>query len=393
MKLGSWFYRKSLFLFICVLLGLFIGTFCTGFLYLLQFVTEFRNANTIIILGLPFSGILIGYFYLYFQPHIESASKRLMRELYAPTKERFQFSLAPSLFLVAIIGHLFGASVGREGAGVEAGAALADQMPFINAKERHALLLAGAGAGFGSVLGTPISGIFFGLEIMKPYHLKYVATVEIVVTAVSAFCFSKLLDSPFIMFPIMKGVIYDAELTLQVMIVSVIFGITANFYIVLTRLLKTSFQKYLNFLPMRLFFGGTIISCLQFYEGSFRFAGVGGETLYKSLTDASTIDMPLYKLILTSLSIGSGYRGGEFIPLMFVGATLGSALAPMIFSSTQLLASLGFVAVVGAASKTPLTCSIMAAEIFGFDMLPYSLLSCAISSFVSGKYSFYERLA
>jgi H+/Cl- antiporter ClcA len=57
----------------------------------------------------------------------------------------------------------------------------------------------------------------------------------------------------------------------------------------------------------------------------------------------------------------------------------------------SLLAALGFAAVFAAASKTPWACSLMAAEIFGWKILPFALLACFCSYYFSGPKSIYKK--
>ena len=71
------------------------------------------------------------------------------------------------------------------------------------------------------------------------------------------------------------------------------------------------------------------------------------------------------KLLLTVVTLGFGYKGGEVTPLFVIGATLGAALAPFLALPVDLLAALGFIAVFAAAANTPLACILMGIEIFG----------------------------
>ena len=91
------------------------------------------------------------------------------------------------------------------------------------------------------------------------------------------------------------------------------------------------------------------------------------------------------------LTVGSGFKGGEFIPLVFMGTTLGSALTLFFPVAPALLAGVGFAAIFGAGANTPLACAVMAMEIFGLAIGPYALVGCVVAYFVSGKTSFYKN--
>jgi H+/Cl- antiporter ClcA len=67
---------------------------------------------------------------------------------------------------------------------------------------------------------------------------------------------------------------------------------------------------------------------------------------------------------------------------------LGSALSFFVPVSFQLLGAVGFAAVFAGASNAPLTCSVMAIEIFGWSVAPYVLIACYASYFFRGKKEF-----
>jgi len=76
--------------------------------------------------------------------------------------------------------------------------------------------------------------------------------------------------------------------------------------------------------------------------------------------------------------------------LVFIGTTLGSALAILLPVSFQLLGALGFAAVFAGAANTPIACSLMAMEIFGFQIGPYAFVACLMSYYCSGHRGIYK---
>ena len=82
------------------------------------------------------------------------------------------------------------------------------------------------------------------------------------------------------------------------------------------------------------------------------------------------------------------------MPLVFIGATLGSALSglepPVAVDSLQSLPYLGFVAVFAGAAKTPFAGTLMAMELFGPQFGPIAFICCWVSALVSGKPHIYH---
>jgi H+/Cl- antiporter ClcA len=101
----------------------------------------------------------------------------------------------------------------------------------------------------------------------------------------------------------------------------------------------------------------------------------------------------ILKLTLTALSLASGFKGGEVTPLFFIGATLGNTFASQLHLAPPLFAALGFVAVFAGVAHTPLTGTLLAAELFGpeFSLLfaPVCWLAhraCGSAGIYSGQF-------
>src|SRR5690606_4646730 len=63
--------------------------------------------------------------------------------------------------------------------------------------------------------------------------------------------------------------------------------------------------------------------------------------------------------------LGSGFYGGIVTPQFVMGAMVGSSVAPMLGIEPSLGAAVGLVAVVAAASNTPIAAMLMGVELFG----------------------------
>ena len=98
----------------------------------------------------------------------------------------------------------------------------------------------------------------------------------------------------------------------------------------------------------------------------------------------------LAKTLFTSITLGSGFKGGEVTPLFFIGATLGNALSYILTLPTAVLAGVGFVAVFAGAANTPLCCTLLAMEMFGSQIGVYAGLGCIMSYLFSGQTGIYK---
>jgi H+/Cl- antiporter ClcA len=96
------------------------------------------------------------------------------------------------------------------------------------------------------------------------------------------------------------------------------------------------------------------------------------------------------KLIFTVITLGSGFKGGEVTPLFFMGATAGNALGTQVGLPSGLGAAAGLAAVFAGASRTPVACTLLGLELFGWAAAPYVAVACWASQLSSGHKSIYE---
>lgn len=371
--------------------GVLAGCAATLFLYLLDYATQTRQAAPVLFWGLPIAGLFIGWLYSQYGRDVAAGTSLIIEEIRQP-RNILPAKMAPLILFSTILTHLFGGSAGREGTAIQMGSSLSDQLGRyfkISSAERNKLLIAGAGAGFAAAIGTPLAGIIFGMEALNA-QFRFTAWEESVVASITAYAVTIFLKAPHSVFRAAEIGPFHFQTILIIFATAVLFGLAARFFVRLTHFIESRFRFWVKSSVWRPFIGGILIVLLYRVEGSYRFAGLGIEYIQSALEGPSDFLMPLYKGIFTALTLAAGFKGGEFIPLVFIGATLGSAVAAVFPVSVSLMASLGFASVFAGASKTPIACSIMAAEIFGYRILPYALLSCLVSSFCSGKQSLYR---
>jgi H+/Cl- antiporter ClcA len=151
-----------------------------------------------------------------------------------------------------------------------------------------------------------------------------------------------------------------------------------------------AFNRLIPFPPLRTMLGGLIILVAIWFSGTTNYIGLGIPTIVAAFEVKALFYVFLIKILLTVITLGSGFKGGEVTPLFFIGATFGSALSTIIPLPTALLAGLGFVAVFGGATNAPIACTIMAIELFGHQIGIYAGIACFSSYLSSSKFSIYE---
>lgn len=362
------------------------------FIFLLNFAHNFRTGHQFIIFGLPFIGFLITWCYFTFAPAAEGGNNLIIDEIHQD-KNSIPFKMAPLIMGSTFLTHLFGGPTGREGAALQIGASLADQISKvikIDSNERKTLLKAGLAAGLASITGAPLAGAVFGMEVVTVRKFNFMSWYECLVAAFVAYFTTLIFGMPHISYPKIITQQFEFKTIFWVSIVGIIFALAGKIFVEFTHIIEKLNNRFLPYPPVRPFITGIILLVIYYTEGSFRYIGLGLEQISEALSITVSWKDPIYKTLLSGLALGAGFKGGEFIPLVFIGSTLGNSLSAFIPLSHELLASLGFVAIFAGVSRTPLALAILAAELFGYAILPYALLVCFISFYFAGPSGIYK---
>jgi H+/Cl- antiporter ClcA len=174
-------------------------------------------------------------------------------------------------------------------------------------------------------------------------------------------------------------------------VAGIFFGIVAAAFIALEHAVKHAFARAVRWPPVRPFFGGLCVLGLIALADTRDYLGVSYDLVDVALTGAIGVVAAafLWKMVFTAVSLGSGFVGGEMLPLFVMGALAGAQFARVTNASVPLFAALGLVAVFAAASKTPIACMAIGVELFGWYGLPAYVIVCVIAVLAGGRRSIY----
>lgn len=375
-----------------LIIGSLAGSASAIFLLSLDWVTSYRESNNWIIFMLPLGGFVIGLTYHYFGSSVVKGNNLLLEEFHEP-KQVIPFKMAPLVLFGTLVTHLFGGSAGREGTAVQMGGAIADQFSrlfSITSFDRKILIVTGISAGFASVFGTPLAGAVFALEVLILGRMRYEAILPSFLAAIIANYVCDMWSVDHTVYTI--AFVPEMNLTnlLWSILAGVLFGLTALLFSKSTHFWTKTFKQFILYPPLRPVIGGTVITLVFFLMNDTRYLGLGIPFIQESFIIENAPYDFLLKILFTSFTLGSGFKGGEVTPLFFIGATLGNALIWFVPLPIGLLAGMGFVAVFSGATNTPIACTLMGIELFGVESAVYIAIACVIAYLFSGHSGIYS---
>ncbi len=395
--------------------SLVIGSIVAFFLWLLSVAIHFRFTHYWLLYLLPLAGLLIHFIYQSIGKSSEKGNNLIIEQI-QQGGDGIPKEMTPVILITTVLTHLFGGSAGREGTAVQIGGSIAFLFGTwfkLKEEDMKMMLTAGVAAGFGAVFGTPLTGAVFAMEVLTIGKIKYNALLPALIAAIigdvtvsawhvqhTHYHIDKLPYSPF-----MSADLFHIDLLLlgKVVISSAIFGLASYFFAGMVHEIKSICLKIFQHKWMIPVFGGLVIIGLTLLLGKPDYLSLGVDAAYPGAitipsafhTGGSETWSWLWKTLYTTITLGTGFKGGEVTPLFYIGATLGNTLSGLLDAPISLFAALGFIAVFAGATNTPLACTFMGVELFGGEHVLLFAIACFTAYLFSGHSGIYsaQRIA
>lgn len=395
-----------------------VGSLVAAFLWLLDLATATRWNNMWLIFFLPLAGVLITFLYKRFGKNSDAGNNLIMDEIHKPGGG-IPLRMTPLVLASTVITHLFGGSAGREGTAVQMGgsiSALFSKWYKLKHRDKRILLMCGMAAGFGAVFGTPITGAIFAMEVLAVGRIKYDALIPCLIASLLAditcsaygihhtqysiaFSENANIKDVYKWLPYLS---FDFFMLFKVIVAGACFGLVGFLFAETSHLIKDASNKYIHNKWITPIIGAALVIAISYALGTFDYLGLGvtnptgGVSVISAFSEGGAHTWSwLWKLLLTAITLSTGFKGGEVTPLFFIGATLGNTLAIISGSPVDLFAGLGFIAVFAGATNTPLACTLMGIELFGSNNVVYYAVACFTAYYFSGHSGIYgsQRVA
>ena len=374
-------------------IGLIVGAIASVFGHALGFVNTFRAAHKWMVLLLPLSGAVIVFLYRFFRDQEDRGTNTVVSSV--QEGKDIPVQMAPLIFISTLITHAFGGSAGREGAALQLGGSLANdigRLMHLNREDQRTIIMAGMSAGFSALFGTPMAAAMFSMEVISVGVMHYAAIVPCVVASLTAQFVARLMQVPPEVFPV-AGLPALTPLGLgKTLLLAAIVGGVSSLFCILLHKTEQLYSRMLRNPYLRIMAAGGIIVLLTMLMRTDLFLGSGMGIIEHIFHEGST---PWYtfimKMLFTALTLGAGFKGGEIVPSFAIGAALGCVLAGLLRLPVELAAACGMVGLFCGVTNSPITSLLISFELFGFEGMPYYLITIAVSYITSGYHSLYRK--
>ncbi len=376
---------------LAVVVGVLSGLLSAAFLESLDWATNTRNSNNWLVFTLPVAGLIVGALYHYVGRGLERGTNLIIDQIHSHS-QWVPFRLTPLIFGARVISHVAGGSTGREGAALQFAAGVTDPISKklkLPPADRSLMLITAIAGGFGSVFGVPVTGAVFALEVQRVGRVRYDALVPAFVASFIGDAVVRGLGVHHTHYPLFPSVNWNWATGGRVAAFGLVAGLVALLFVQLTHTVKKISAKYISWYPARPLVGGIILAVLVLACGWRNYQGLSIPLALEAMNGSAAGQWGT-KLLLTSLTIGSGFVGGEFIPLFVIGALAGASYAHITGANVALFAMVGAVAVLAGATNAPLACTLLGIELFGGNGIVLFAVACAAAYATSGHTGIYH---
>ena len=373
------------------LTGIVVGSVSSLFSWCLVYAANFRTSHRYTFLLLPLGGLIIIFLYKKLKYEENKGTDSVIESIHS------DISLSPRMafliFVSTVITIFCGGSVGREGAALQIGGSLGKTLGDIlrfNDKDKRIIIMSGIAAAFSALFGTPMTAAFFAIEVASIGTMYYAALVPCICAALIAKQMAVLMGVKEDIFHVADDLPLSVPSGLKVVFLAACCAAVSILFCLTLQLAHKLLCHFFKNSYLRIMAGGCLLILLTFLCGTQDYLGTGISIIEQALDGHAVPYAFLLKILFASLTIAAGYRGGEIVPSLFIGATFGCFLGGLIGLPLSLSAAIGMVSVFCGVTNCLLASLLISFELFGFADAYYYLIAIATSHMLSGYFGLYH---
>ena len=381
--LGKW-------LAVAALTGVLCGLIGSAFALSVGYVTRLRAANGWLLYLLPLAGVAVASVYRALRTEGMGTDDIIDAvHLGKPLSAK----LVPSIFIGTVLTHLCGGSAGREGAALQMGGTIgywSSRALRLDDRDTRTGTLCGMAAFFSALFGTPLAATMFAIMAISVGELYHAAFIPCFTASLVAYGLSMWLGVAPVRFTAVIPALASTGLVRAAILAALCAWVSALF----CALLHASARHMKKFIPnpwLRAAAGGAIVVALTLICGTTDYNGAGMDVIAAAMQGHARPEAFALKMLFTVLTMTTGYKGGEIVPAMFIGATAGCVLGNLFGLAPGLGAAVGLLGMFCGSLNCPISAIFLGVEMFGGANIQYYAIAAAISFMLSANFGLYKE--
>lgn len=375
---------------ISIVMGTVCGLIGTAFGYGVIYAQRLFKTHSFMLYLMPVAGALIVLLHQMFHELGNRGTNLILESI--SSDERIPMATLPCIFISTILSQAVGASAGKEGAALQIGGCIGNYFGDVfhmDERDKKVMIMSGMSGCFGAIFGTPLAAAMFGIEVISIGVAYYAALVPCVFASFIGTQISGALGlhgESFLILHIpefsLVPALYTVGLGLTCALLSVCFCI-------LLHETQHLYKNKIGNVYVRILVAAGLSIALALIFGR-DYCGAGFNLVEKAVDGESAYLGFLLKMIFTAVALGGGFKGGEIVPTLAVGASFGCTFGLLTGFEPSLCAAAGMLATFVGVTNCPIATMFLGFELFGFEAMPYFAVAVAISFTLSGYYGLYS---
>lgn len=384
----SYFVKWSI---ISVLIGSVTGIVGALFGHTVIWASDYFRNHWWTLCFLPFTGLLIVWIYRILGQEKNRGTNMVIESIYADTD--LTIGMAPAVFLGSILTHISGGSSGREGAALQMGGSIGNEIGkviHLDEKDIKIAVMCGMSGAFAALFGTPMAAALFSMEVISVGVMYYAALVPCIFSAFIGASIAKRFFLAPEAFTIGEIPSFDLKMAVIIILLGMLCALVSELFCIVLHKTSNFYGKYFKTPNRRIIAGGLFLILLTFAVGNINYNGSGILLIEDCFNGEVRYEAFLWKILFTAVTLEAGYKGGEIVPTLCIGATFGCSFAMLTGEPHGLMAACGMLAVFAGVTNCPISTLLLGFELFGYEAMPYFVIVIAVSFTLSGYSGLYS---
>lgn len=375
---------------ISLLLGGVCGTVGGFFSKCVAWATWYRQGHDWILYLMPVAGVLIVWLYRVCHEEKNKGTDMVLEAIASDGK--VTAATGPLIFIATVLTHLVGGSSGREGAALQLGGSIgsvAGRLLKLDVQDKKIAVMCGMSAVFAALFGTPAAAGLFPLEVVRVGSVCHAALIPCMFSAFLGAGTARLMGAEgesFVILSMPGAGLADAA---KIVVLGILCALVSIGFCELLHGAHKLYARYFKDPYIRILAASAIFIAMTLLSGTRDYNGGSMQLIEHAMEGHARYQDFLLKALFTAVALGAGFKGGEIVPTLCVGATFGCVAGQLLGLSPSLGAACGMTALFAGVTNCPLSTLLIAMEMFGGEGLPFFALAVTVSFAMSGHFSLY----